>query len=153
MKWIVIRVTLFVVYVAALCFVCLLFGGAGHGSFAPGAIFFSWAYVPGQLAGGEGWCGHPLFFGCYILLLFEWISRAGKSDGCGALAWPLVVHFAGVPVALAVTENGSLNTKEHLVMSVSVAATLALVYYALDARLAWIVGRSSHQLDDRDGQV
>jgi hypothetical protein len=128
------RLILFLIYVPVTFIISFVFGGAGHGSFAPMSIFYSWARLLLEyLILPEG-----SFFGTiavltfYLVLLFvtaSLIMRSGNSYWYLAL---LVLHLMGIICSISAVEHGHLVTQKLIMESYVAAIPVSAGYYYID---------------------
>jgi hypothetical protein len=126
------RVALLITYAALSFLVVLYFAGAGHGSYAPPAILFSWGIVPWQHGLVEGTFGFLVLSALYLSAFFVFNTVLARSANVRVSMIPVVVHMAGVIVALAGMKHGHLCTAGRLAASIAVSAPLAALYLTLD---------------------
>jgi len=117
--------------------VSFIFGGAGHGSFAPMSIFYSWARLfleYGILPETSFW-SDILLLVIYPLSIFiaaTLLLRNGKPR------WYFVVlsfHVLGIILSALIVEHGHLVTKQTIMASYAAAIPIAFGYYFIDYRL------------------
>ncbi len=149
------RVAMLPAYALLAMVLIAVFAGAGHGSFAPLSLF-SWGYL---LAVRASWLfendgpvsdiqmytmvGVGLLYLVTIAVLNSITARGSRR---ALVLAPLVVHYLGVVVAMAVIEHGHLASPGMIAASIALALPLAIAYPSLDF---WMARRSARRRSQR----
>ncbi len=131
------RSLLFAVYLLVTFIISFLFSGAGHGSFGPMLIFYSWARLfleYGTLPEPSFWSAFYLVV-IYLVLIF---MATTLLIGYGKIKWYFVIlffHLMGIILSVLLVEHGHLVTRALIIGSYAAAIPVSFGYYFVDYKL------------------
>ncbi len=130
------RVLLLGIYLVLACLISFAFAWAGHGSYAPFAVFYSWGFLIVE----KEWVQSPtlaiLLPSTYPILTFIASTLLYRKYGLMGYGGPLILHGIGAWRLLLRIEHGGLATYQSIAWSIGISVVVMGTYYAMDFILA-----------------
>jgi len=108
------------------------FAWAGHGSYAPFAIFYSWGFLIVEKEWIQSLSLLMLLLSAWPILIFIMMTGLYRKWGSVGYGGPLVLHSVGVWRMLLTIKHGHLATYQSIAWSIGISVVVMGAYYAMD---------------------